>query len=168
MGDDRPSHRRVWLAVIACGIVIAGLALCVKVLRPGAERTPATTAVVHLLCDTARARDRGDDPTAGVVGPWRIAAAAADPQTGRLTGFRLESGRMHLVAASAQLFVDPDTDAFGFELFDVVYTRVPDPDEDTEALIHEMPHYVLGPVSYGRDIIDDGSGVPRSAAGETS
>ena len=157
---NRPSR---WLLAISVAVVI-GVPLFVWRARSSPERSPQTTAIVRSLCDAAIAGNRADDPTAGLVGPWRIAAATVDPQTGRFTRFRLQSGRMHLVAESAQLFVDPDEDVFGFELFDVVYTRVPTPDQTTEAFIHEMPHYVLGPAPYGRNIVDDGASIPRSPA----
>ena len=41
-------------------------------------------------------------------------------------------------------------------MWDVVFTRVPAPGEDErDAFVHRMDHYVLGPAPYGKNIVPD-------------
>ncbi len=76
-------------------------------------------------------------PDGGFIGPWWVSAAGLDPITGELKAMKVEFGAIHMASKTARVVVNPDTDSFKFEMWDVVLIRVPpsstrQPDEDGE------------------------------------
>lgn len=96
-----------------------------------------------------------DEPRGGLIGPWWVSAAGIDPLNGRLQDFKIEFGPIHIAARSARIIVNPHTDTFSFEMWDVVMAR-----PDIEDGLLELNRYVLGPLPYPKDVVADGSVEP--------
>jgi hypothetical protein len=159
------SRARLIVPFAAAGLFIA----CIAVLLHGSRQRHTVSHVHRTVREIALAGGAPDArPGAGAIGPWKISAADVDPITGQYIDFHLESGPIVLGAERAVLFVDAKADTFGFEMWNVVFTRVPQSgDEEPGAFVHRMDHYILGPAPYGMNIIPDGGSpappVPSSA-----
>jgi len=154
---QRPSSRaRLILPFAAMGLFVA----CVGVWMHGSQSGHTVSHVHRTVRDIALAAGVDDAPAdAGTLGPWKIAAQEVDPVTGEYRRFRLESGRMMISAARARLLVDPEDDSFSFEMWDVVYTRLPARGQtEDDSFVWSMDHYLLGPAPYGMDIVPDHEG----------
>lgn len=149
------SRARLVLPVAGAGLTIA----CVGLLLRGAPERHTTSQVARMIQETALASNEPDAPRdAGILGPWHIAAERIDPVSGHLMNFQLKSGQMMVAARSARIAIDPENDTFSFEMWDVVYTRVPERNAaDQNAFAHALDHYVLGPAPYKFDIVADGA-----------
>ncbi|MHC4107309.1 MAG: hypothetical protein ACYSXF_00045 [Planctomycetota bacterium] len=140
---------RLILPVAALGLLVAGVGLLIQ-----------TTGEAHSVSRVTRSiRDVVlSKPDGGLIGPWLVSAREQDPLTGEFQDFKMESGSMRIAAKTARLAVDPYTDTFSFELWDLVLTRVPDAeDKSADSYLIQMDHHVLGPAPYGADITSDGS-----------
>jgi len=155
------SRARLIVPFAAAGLFIA----CIAVLLHGSRQRQTVSHVHRTVREIALAGGAPDArPGAGAIGPWRISAADVDPITGQYIDFHLESGPIVLGAEKAVLLVDARADTFAFEMWDVVFTRVPESgDDELGAFVHRMDHYILGPAPYGMNIIPDG-GSPAPAA----
>jgi hypothetical protein len=97
-----------------------------------------------------------DDPRGGLIGRWWVSAAGVDPDTGRLLSFKLECGRIHIAARSARLVVNPHTDSFEFEMWDVVMAKVPESgDAENSDSLRVLNRFTVGPLPYRADIVPD-------------
>jgi hypothetical protein len=97
-----------------------------------------------------------DEPNGGLIGRWWVSAAGVDPVTGRLRSFKLECGPVHIAARSARVIVNPHTDSFEFEMWDVVMAKVPDPgDDENEDTLRVLDQFTVGPLPYRTDIVPD-------------
>jgi hypothetical protein len=144
------------LPAAGLGLLVAGAALLLKSEPEG----HTVSQVRRSIRAIALAGGAENAPVqAGMIGPWRVATATIDPITGEFSDFRIESPPMLISAERAQLHVDAERDTFSFEMWNVVYTRVPKPGETVEGFLWSEDHYVLGPAPYGKDIIPDGAGV---------
>jgi len=154
-------HLRLLVPVAGAGL----LAALAGVLLRGNAEAHSVSEVVRMVREIALAGNAADAPPgAGMIGPWKIAATGIDPVSGRLLDFRLKSGRLILATREAQVHVDPDTDTFSIEMWDVVYTRLPETDSaDDDAVVHSLDHYILGPAPYGIDIVPDARGTHDDA-----
>jgi hypothetical protein len=167
-GKGGASRARLILPFAAAGLFMA----CIAVLLHGSRDSHTVSHVQRTVREIALAGGSPDaPPEAGVIGPWKISASDVDPFTGEFSDFHLEAGLIVLGAERAVLHVDARADTFGFEMWDVVFTRVPSPDEDEQdAFVHRMDHYILGPAPYGKNIVPDGGGgapiAPPSTAPE--
>lgn len=160
-GRGGASRARLILPFAAAGLFIA----CIAVLLHGSRDSHTVSYVQRTVRDIALAGGSPQAPPgAGAIGPWKISASDVDPFTGEFLDFHLEAGSIVLGAQRAVLHVDARADTFGFEMWDVVFTRVPSPDDDEQdAFVHRMDHYVLGPAPYGKNIVPDGgSGAPAA------
>jgi hypothetical protein len=158
---------RLIVPMAGVGLLLA----CAGVLMRSAPTAHTVSDVVRTIHDTALASNEPDaPPEAGLIGPWKISAARVDPMTGHLVDFHLSSGPMLVSARTARVVVDPVADTFTFELSDVVYTRLADPEsdgDDARTFVHAMDHHTLGPAPYGHDIVADGAGsVAPAPAGD--
>jgi hypothetical protein len=145
--------------MLSGGIVVA----CLAVLLAARGETRTVSQVrsdiqqIALLRSTGPHRDDG-----GPVGPWWIAASTVDPDSGQLRNFRLSSGQMQVAARTARIVIDPEADTFSFELIDVAFTRVPEPDEEVaDHYVLALDHHVLGPAPYGINIIGESDKATR-------
>ncbi|MDY7107685.1 MAG: hypothetical protein SYC29_03520 [Planctomycetota bacterium] len=147
------ARARLILPFAAAGLFIA----CIVVLLQGSRESHTVSHVQRVVRDIALAGGSPDAPRgAGAIGPWKISASDVDPLTGEFADFHLEAGAIVLGAERAALFVDVKADTFGFELWDVVFSRVPPPGEDDSgAFVHRVDHYILGPAPYGKNIVPD-------------
>ena len=160
-GKGGASRARLILPFAAAGLFIA----CIAVLLHGSRDSHTVSHVQRTVREIALAGGSPDAPSgAGVIGPWKISASGVDPFTGEFSGFHLESGPIVLGADRAVLHVDARADTFSFEMWDVVFSRVPAAGEDEQdAFVHRMDHYILGPAPYGKNIVPDGgSGEPMA------
>ena len=142
----RPATTGRW---ILRGTLIA-LAICAAVVLIGGYRqTQTASEVVEQVHAIALTR-----PDGGLVGPWWVSAKAVDP-VGRLLSFRVEVGTVHFAAQTARVVVDPERDAFSFEMAGVVLIRVDEPKagENPNRPLVEMERYVLGPIPHKHDIV---------------
>ena len=145
------SMARLVLPVAAGGLLVAGVGLVIR-----ARQQPHT---VSKVIEDIRAIVL-KDPEGGALGPWWVSASEQDPLTGEFKDFNLESGATRIAAKAARLTVDPDTDTFSFELWDLVLTRVPDKKDQgqrPDPSLIQMDHHILGPAPYGADITPDGA-----------
>ncbi len=147
------SRARLIFPFAAAGVLVA----CVGLWMRGANQGHTVSHVQRTVRDIALAGAATGAPLeAGTIGPWKIAAEHVDPITGEYNEFRLGAGRMLITAERAVLMVDPEADTFSFDMWNVVYTRVPLPNEATdESYVWNLDRYVLGPAPYGMDIIAD-------------
>ena len=96
------------------------------------------------------------EPQGGLIGPWWVSSAGLDEANGRLKNFKVECGPIDIAAASARIIVNHHTNAFRFEMWDVVFARMPDSsDPDGEYTLQQLDRYVLGPLPYPKDIVPD-------------
>lgn len=139
--------------VVACGIILF------KQQQP--EGVPASEVARQVAAVALAGGQPGAHPEDGAFGPWIISADRQDPTTGRLEPFRVEYDAVLLTAASAEIRVDPEADAFSLVLRDVVFVHAPgegevSPEQPAGSL-HTVAVHELGPIPYGRDIIADGA-----------
>ncbi len=146
-----PKRRRpakLVLPVAGLGLLVGGVALLIQ----ATHRAHTVSMVIREIRTNVLRK-----PDGGPIGPWWIFAAEQDPLTGEFKDFKMESGAMRIAARTARLSVDPHTDTFSFELWDVVLTRIPETDEDgPDHYLIQLDHHVLGPAPYGIDITPDG------------
>jgi hypothetical protein len=106
-----------------------------------------------------------DDPRGGLIGHWWVSASGLDPDTGRLQAFKLECGPIHIAARSARVIVNPQTDSFEFEMWDVVMAKVPGAGEpETDDALRVLDQFTVGPLPYRTDIVPDKAGDRPPAA----
>jgi hypothetical protein len=151
----RVSPARLLLPVLAAGLVMACVLVLLRTSRSGHTVSQVKRGIHTIALHRSTEPDRADG---GPLGPWWIAADGVDPVTGVLENFHVSSGNMEIAARGARLTVDPVDDTFTFELLDVAFTRVPDPDAsepEPEGLLVSKERYVLGPAPYGVDIVSD-------------
>jgi hypothetical protein len=160
------ARARLVLPVAGAGLIIA----CAGLLLRGTPERHTVSQVARMIQETALASSEPDaPPEAGILGPWLITAERIDPVNGHLLNFRLQSGQMMIAAMSARIAIDPENDTFSFEMWNVVYTRVPEPrEENQKAFTHALEHYVLGPAPYKFDIVADGAGALAGVMREES
>jgi hypothetical protein len=139
--------------VLGLGLLVAGVAAYLH--GPARGRTVSEVKRdIHRLA--LRESDVSGRDDGGMIGPWWVAASSLDPATGRLVDFRLSSGVMELAARTAAVVIDAEQDTVGFDLTDVVFTRVPDAEANgPDHHLLRLEHHVLGPVPYGADIVPD-------------
>ena len=145
------------------GIAVAGAAW-IFIGQFGSKKVPATE-VIHTI------RKLATQPNGGEIGPWWICAGDADPISGDLLNFNVESGSVRLGAARAKVVIDADADTFSFVMSDVVYTAAPptyaDENDGSEPVVEgsliETDQYVLGPVAWPANIIDDVGNLAEAA-----
>ncbi len=146
-----PKSRRtakLVLPIAGLGLLAGGVGLLIQ----ATQRAHTVSTVTREICTNVLRK-----PNGGPIGPWWISATEQDPLTGEFKNFNLESGAMRISARTARLSVDPHTDTFSFELWNVVMTRVPKTDEDVpDHHLIQLDHHVLGPAPYGIDITPDG------------
>ena len=139
---------RLILPVAALGLLVAGTVWLIQTTRQAHSVSRVTGNIRDIVLSK---------PDGGLIGPWLVSAREQDPLTGEFQDFKMESGSMRIAAKTARLAVDPYTDTFSFELWDLVLTRVPDTaDTNADAYLIQMDHHVLGPAPYGADITPDG------------
>ena len=96
------------------------------------------------------------EPQGGLIGPWWVSSAGLDEANGRLKNFKVECGPIDIAAVSARIIVNHHTNEFRFEMWDVVFARMPDSsDQDAEYTLQHLDRYVLGPLPYPKDIVPD-------------
>ncbi len=166
VSSDQASIKSPQISPRLVGQVGAALVAVVVIvlLLSGSHRTKSISEVVGEIHEIALAQPQG-----GLIGPWWVSAAELDPLTGTLSFFKVEGGSLHIAARTARVVVDPQADTFQIEMWDVVVTGVGEPVAEGGA--HELidlPHYVLGPIPYGVDIVPDrGLKLPTLPAPET-
>lgn len=96
------------------------------------------------------------EPQGGLIGPWWVSSTGADEENGRLRNFKVECGPIDIAAVSARVLVNHHTNTFQFEMWDVVFARMPvASNPDAEYTIQHLDRYVLGPLPYPKDIVPD-------------
>jgi hypothetical protein len=167
MATERPqtsrSHRspaRFIAPMAGAGLVVAcGIILFEQQQPPGVSASEVARQVAAVALAGGRP---GADPMDGSFGPWLIAADRQDPSTGLLEPFRVEYDSTLLTAASAEIRVDAEADAFSLVLRDVVFVYAPGEDSESPerpgGSLHTVAVHELGPIPYGRDIVADGAG----------
>ena len=96
------------------------------------------------------------EPQGGLIGPWWVFSTGTDEASGRLQNFKVECGPIDIAAGSARIIVNHHTNTFQFEMWDVVFARMPDAgDPKAEYTIQHLDRYVLGPLPYPKDITPD-------------
>jgi len=105
------------------------------------------------------------EPQGGLLGPWWLSSTGADEASGHLKNFKVEFGSIDIAAASARVIVNHHTNTFKFEMWDVVFARMPDSsDPNAEHTLQHMDRYVLGPLPYPKDIVPDETATRGPAA----
>ncbi len=161
----RPGASRARAILLRMSIVaLVGGVILVLMGRSGKTQT-----VSHVIREIHKIVLR--KPDGGFIGPWWVSAAGLDPITGELKAMKVEFGAIHMASKTARVVVNPDTDSFKFEMWDVVLIRVPpsttQPDEDggdgrDDPLVN-LDRYVLGPIPYRGNIVpDEGDGARRT------
>ncbi len=96
------------------------------------------------------------EPQGGLIGPWWVSASGTDEESGRLTGFKVECGSIDIAAGTARIIVNHHSNTFQFEMWDVVFARMPDSsDPNAEHTLQHLDRYMLGPLPYPKDIVAD-------------
>ena len=153
VSSDQASIKSPQISPRLVGQVGAALVAVVVIvlLLSGSHQTKSVSEVVGEIHEIALAQPQG-----GLIGPWWVSAAELDPLTGTLSFFKVEGGSLHIAARTARVVVDPQADTFQIEMWDVVVTGVGEPvaEGGSHELI-DLPHYVLGPIPYGVDIVPD-------------
>lgn len=157
---------RVWLVLPVLGFGL--LAACLLVLwwePPARESVSSIHRHFREIALSKSPRPGVDD--GGAIGPWWVTASEVDPVTGVFHNFHVRSGPILMAARTARLEVDPGTDTFQFELFNVSFTSVPDSDVNppVDHTLLQLEHHTLGPVPYGMDIVPDQNAAPASLTG---
>ncbi|MHC4413937.1 MAG: hypothetical protein ACYS0G_01500 [Planctomycetota bacterium] len=151
---------RLIVRVAAAGLVAVAIVLLVS----GSHETHSVSQVTREIHKIALA-----EPQGGLIGPWWVSAAEYDPLTDKLRSFKMECGPVHLAARTARVVVDPHKDSFKFQMWDVVLARVDESEaEGNEHDLIDLPHFVLGPIPYGIDIVSDEATTPLRPAREGS
>lgn len=154
---------RAWLVLPMLGFGL--LAACLIVLWWEAPARETASSIQRRFREIALAKSiRPGLDDGGAIGPWWVTASEVDPITGVFHNFNVRSGSILMAAKRARLDVDPSTDTFQFELFNVSFMKVPDVDEVpvVEHTLLEIEHHTLGPVPYGMDIVPDQHVAPSS------
>ncbi|MHC4908110.1 MAG: hypothetical protein ACYTF9_00115 [Planctomycetota bacterium] len=147
----RRSNAWLILPVLALGIIAACALALFRMNTPVRTISEVTREVAAL----ALHRGESGQEDGGTLGPWWITASSIDPASGFLLDFRVSSGQLHIAAGSAHILVDAERDAFSFQLYEVVVTRVPDGGEAADAYLVTLDEHLLGPIPYGVDIVPD-------------
>jgi len=163
--------------MLGLGLLVAGILVAVR----GRDRAWTVSEVTQEMRRIALEGGRAESPSAGWLGPLRIAAQSINAATGEFVGFRIETDTVMVSAARAMLEVDPAADTFAFDLREVVFTRVPSEEqsaataaaqaqappfgrpEAVASLVHTTDRHLFGPAPFGRDIVPDGA--PRQTVG---
>lgn len=127
-------------------------ALIIAVVVSGSRETRTVSQVIDEIRAIALARPQG-----GPIGSsWWVSASGVDEADGRLQDFKVECGTIDIAAESAQIIVNHHDNTFRFEMWDVVFARMPDSsDPDAEYTLQHLDRYVLGPLPYPKDIVPD-------------
>ena len=162
----QPSRARFIIPVVLIGLIVGLLGAVLKSHQPGMTVSEVTRAIRQVAL---RPSDRTEARQGGKIGPWWVAADECDdPLSGEFVNLRITSGNMLVAARRAKLHVDPRANSIRFEMWDVVFARVPytkRTEQSEEHFVHQMEHYVLGPAPWGDEIVpdsgdDDAGGVP--------
>ena len=162
----QPSRARFIIPVVLIGLIVGLLGAVLKSNQPGMTVSEVTRAIRQVAL---RPSDRTEARQGGKIGPWWLAADECDdPLSGEFVNLRITSGNMLVAARRAKLHVDPLANSIRFEMWDVVFARVPytkRTEQSEEHFVHQMEHYVLGPAPWGDEIVpdsgdDDAGGVP--------
>ncbi len=169
---ERPRKRsRAWLVLPLLGFGLLIASLIVLWWEPPPQQSVSEVTRGFRDIALAKSPKPGLDD-GGAIGPWWITAGDVDPVTGLYHNMHVRSGNVLIAAEAARLVVDPATDTFQFELHNVVFTRVPDPDDpdDSELEHHvlELEFHTLGPVPFGIDIVPDHNAAVISLTGRTT
>jgi hypothetical protein len=147
---DQPPRRfplRLALRLGAAVLVIAFVAFLVS----GTREKRTVQEVIDEIHGIAL-----DEPRGGLIGRWWVSASGVNPETGRLQSFKLECGPVHIAARSARVVVNPHTDSFEFEMWDVVMAKVPEPgDDENDDTLRVLNRFTVGPLPYRTDIVPD-------------
>lgn len=127
-------------------IVVFGVVLLIS----GSHETRTVSEVIDEIHKIALAK-----PDGGLLGSWWVTAQSYDPQTSRLSEFKIECEPIHIAARSARVVVNQSTDSFHFEMWDVVVARSGEEGDDAEHNLLAVDRYVLGPIPYRTDIVAD-------------
>lgn len=154
-GSTRTRIHWRWIAPVAGSVLLSAL-MGAGLLR---SNEPQTVSQVRAEIYGIILYQRGDSwmDHGGIIGPWHVAAASLDHETGELRDFRLVSNSINLGAARARLMIDVKRDTFSFELREVVIMRVPDTRDAAPDENHLIPldSFILGPAKYHRRIVPD-------------
>ncbi len=132
-------------------VIVVVVVVIIGVIAIGSPDNRTVSQVIDEIRGIALAKPQG-----GLIGPWWISSAGLDESTGRLKNFKVEGNSIDIAAASARVIVNYHTNAFRFEMWDVVFARIPDSsDPDAHGTLQHLDRYVLGPLPYPRDIVPD-------------
>lgn len=109
------------------------------------------------------------EPQGGLIGPWWVSSTGTDEASGHLKNFKVEFGSFDIAAGSARVIVNHHTNTFQFEMWDVVFARMPDSsDPNAEYTLQHQARYILGPLPYPKDIVpdEDATTLPATARAE--
>ena len=131
------------------------------------EPPPTTVSTVtRQIAEIALAGGRAGTPRgADAVGPWRLSASSIDSITGEYQNLRVASGDTIIASRRAKLHVDPVTDTFSFEMWDVTFLTAPSAESGEEGFVHQLDHHVLGPAPFNTDVVPDGGTAPTPIDG---
>jgi hypothetical protein len=131
--------------------IAAAVVVIVSVIVFGSPDKRTVSQVIDEIREIALA-----EPQGGLIGPWWLSATGTDETSGRLTGFKVECGPIDIAAGTARIIVNHHTNSFQFEMWDVVFARMPGQDDpDAEYTVQQLDRYVLGPLPYPGDIVPD-------------
>ncbi len=140
-----PVRLALRLMVVVVAMVIIG------VIVTGSPDNRTVSQVIDEIRSIALA-----EPEGGLIGPWWVSSTGADEANGHLKNFKVEFGSIDIAAASARVLVNHHNNTFQFEMWDVVFARMPDSsDPDAEHTLQQLDRYVLGPLPYPKDIVPD-------------
>lgn len=132
-------------------VVVVVVMVIIGVIVIGSPDNRTVSQVIDEIRAIALAKPQG-----GLVGPWWVSSSGADEATGRLENFKVECGPIDIAAVSARIIVNHHTNSFQFEMWDVVFARMPvASDPNAEYTIQHLDRYVLGPLPYPKDIVPD-------------
>ncbi len=145
------AHPRIPVGLIIRVVVAAVVIAAVVLLISGSHETETVSGAIDRVHRLALAR-----PAGSAIGSWWVSALSYDAETHRLTDFKMESDAVRIAAPSARVIVDPHSDSFQIEMWDVVVESVPREGVVSEHDPLELDRYLLGPIPYGKDIVPDG------------
>ena len=140
-----PARLALRLGVVVVVVVIIGVIVI------GSPDKRTVSQVIAEIRAIALAKPQG-----GLIGPWWVSSTGAEEPDGRLENFKVECGPIDIAAVSARVLVNHHTNTFQFEMWDVVFARMPvASDPNAEYTIQHLDRYVLGPLPYPKDIVPD-------------
>lgn len=139
-------------ARLALRLVVAAVVMVIiGVIVIGSPDSRTVSEVIAEIRAIALAKPQG-----GLIGPWWVSCAGVDEATGHLKNFKVECGSIDIAAVSARILVNHHNNTFQFEMWDVVFARMPDAsDPSAEHTLQHLDRYMLGPLPYPKDIVLD-------------